>query len=81
MKQKTNLFARAATMLLIVVLGSVGVWAQTTTFTYTAEEQVAKFDTYENFTGATALKSHTFADGTGTEPVILILTSLLVFCA
>ncbi len=53
-------------MLLLVVLGSVGVWAQTTTFTYTAEEQVAKFDTYENFTGATALKSHTFADGTGT---------------
>lgn len=53
-------------MLLLAMLGSVGVWAQTTTFTYTAEEQVAKFDTYENFTGATALKSHTFADGTGT---------------
>lgn len=66
MKKKTNQFARAAMMLLLVLLGSIGVWAQTTTFTYTAEEQVAKFDTYENFTGATALKSHTFADGTGT---------------
>ena len=66
MKKRINYLARAAMMLLLVVLGSVGVWAQTTTFTYTAEEQVAKFDAYENFTGATALKSHTFADGTGT---------------
>ena len=66
MKKRTNHWARAAMMLLLVMLGSSGAWAQTTTFTYTAEEQVAKFDTYENFTGATALKSHTFADGTGT---------------
>lgn len=66
MKKSINYLARAAMMLLFAVLGSIGAWAQTTTFTYTAEEQVAKFDTYENFTGATALKSHTFADGTGT---------------
>ena len=38
----------------------------TTTFTYTATEQVTKFDTYANFTGATGVKSHTFADGAGT---------------
>ena len=63
---KRNLWRRVAMMLLLAVLGSVGAWAQTTTFTYSAAEQVTKFDTYENFTGATALKSHTFADGTGT---------------
>ena len=38
----------------------------TTTFTYTATEKVAAFDEYKNFTGATALASHEFADGAGT---------------
>ena len=66
MKRKKNNLARAAMMLLFAVLGSVGVWAQTTTFTYSASEQVTKFDTYANFTGATAVSSHTFANGTGT---------------
>lgn len=40
--------------------------AQTTTFKYKAAAQVAKFDTYANFTGATSVKSHTFANGIGT---------------
>ena len=40
--------------------------ATTTTFTYTASEKVTKFDTYANFTGATDVKSHEFADGAGT---------------
>ena len=62
---KNNL-TRVAMLLLLVVLSSSGAWAQTTTFTYSASEKVAKFDTYENFTGATAVTSHTFADGTGT---------------
>jgi len=43
-----------------------GAPATTTTFAYTASEQVTKFDTYANFTGATSVKSHTFADGAGT---------------
>lgn len=38
----------------------------TTTFTYTASEQVTKFDTYANFNGALSVKSHDFADGAGT---------------
>lgn len=38
----------------------------TTTFTYTATEKVTAFDEYANFTGATALASHDFADGAGT---------------
>jgi len=38
----------------------------TTTFTYTATEKVTAFDEYANFTGATALASHVFADGAGT---------------
>lgn len=43
-----------------------GAPAATTTFTYTATEKVTAFDTYANFTGATGVKSHTFADGAGT---------------
>lgn len=38
----------------------------TTIFTYTATDQVKAFDDVENFTGATGMVSHTFADGTGT---------------
>ena len=48
------------------IVAQGGAPATTTTFTYTATEQVTKFDTYANFTGATGLKSHTFADGAGT---------------
>ena len=40
--------------------------AATTTFTYTATEKVTAFDTYANFTGATGVSSHDFADGAGT---------------
>ena len=40
--------------------------AATTTFTYTATEKVTAFDTYANFTGATGVISHDFADGAGT---------------
>ena len=40
--------------------------ATTTTFTYTASEKLAVFDDESNFTGATGVKSHEFAAGTGT---------------
>ena len=48
---------------LIVAGGSA---PATTTFTYTASEKVTSFDTYANFTGATGISSHEFADGAGT---------------
>ena len=48
---------------LIVAGGSA---PATTTFTYTASEKVTSFDTYANFTGATGVSSHEFADGAGT---------------
>ena len=48
------------------IVAQGGAPATTTTFTYTATEQVTKFDIYANFTGATDLKSHTFAEGVGT---------------
>ena len=38
----------------------------TTTFTYTASEKLTVFDNTTFFTGATAVKSHEFAAGTGT---------------
>ena len=50
----------------IVAQGGAPEPTTTTTFTYTATEQVTKFDTYANFTGAIGIKSHTFADGAGT---------------
>ena len=40
--------------------------ATTTTFAYTASEKLTVFDDIANFTGATAVKSHEFAGGTGT---------------
>ena len=40
--------------------------ATTTTFTYTASEKLTIFDDESNFTGATGVKSHEFAAGTGT---------------
>ena len=48
------------------IVAQGGAPATTTTFTYTASEKVTKFDTYSNFTGATDVKSHEFADGAGT---------------
>ena len=48
------------------IVAQGGAPATTTTFTYTATEKVTAFDEYENFTGATALASHEFADGAGT---------------
>ena len=40
--------------------------ATTTTFTYTASEKLTVFDDESKFTGATGVKSHEFAAGTGT---------------
>ena len=40
--------------------------AITTTFSYTASEKLTIFDDESNFTGATGVKSHEFAAGTGT---------------
>ena len=40
--------------------------ATTTTFSYTASEKLTIFDDISNFIGATAVKSHEFAGGTGT---------------
>ena len=40
--------------------------ATTTTFAYTASEKLTIFDDISNFIGATAVKSHEFAGGTGT---------------
>lgn len=49
----------------LIVAGGAPV-ATTTTFTYTASEQLTVFDNTTYFTGATAVKSHEFAAGTGT---------------
>ena len=57
--------ARAAMTLLFALVCAV-INAQTTTFTYTAAEKIVRFDEIEYFKGATALQSHTFADGQGT---------------
>lgn len=48
------------------IVAQGGAPATTTTFTYLATEKVTAFDEYANFTGATALASHDFADGAGT---------------
>ena len=61
---------RAAMTLLVVVLGSVGAWAQTTTVKYTATEKIARFEEIQYFVGATALQSHTFDEGTGEGTVV-----------
>ena len=61
---------RAAMTLLVVVLGSVGAWAQTTTVKYTATEKIARFEESQYFVGATALQSHTFDEGTGEGTVV-----------
>ena len=53
----------------LIVAGG-GAPATTTTFTYTATEKIAAFDTYANFTGATALKSHDWDEGTGAGTVV-----------
>lgn len=55
-----------AAMTLLFALVCVVINAQTTTFTYTAAEKIVRFDEIEYFKGATALQSHTFADGQGT---------------
>ena len=49
----------------LIVAGG-GAPATTTTFTYTASEQLTVFNNTTYFTGATAVKSHEFAAGTGT---------------
>ena len=61
---------RAAMTLLVVVLGSVGAWAQTTTVKYTATEKIPRFEEITYFVGATALQSHTFDEGTGEGTVV-----------
>lgn len=48
------------------IVAQGGAPAVTTTFTYTATAKETRFDTYAKFTGATAVKSHEFADGAGT---------------
>ncbi len=50
----------------LIVAGGGAPAATTTTFTYTASEKLAVFDNESNFTGATGVKSHEFAAGTGT---------------
>ena len=50
----------------IVANGGTPEPAVTTTFTYTASEKLTIFDNIEKFTGASSVKSHEFADGTGT---------------
>ena len=52
----------------LIVAG--GAPATTTTFTYTATEKITAFDTYANFTGANALKSHDWDEGTGAGTVV-----------
>ena len=59
-----------------IVAQGGGAPATTTTFTYTATEQVTKFDTYANFTGATGVASHTFDNGAGTVVYEGTVTSL-----
>ena len=49
-----------------LTLSAAAVPASTTTFTYTSTAKVSAFDSLENFTGATAVTSHEFADGVGT---------------
>lgn len=66
MKRPRKTFLPRTVMLLIALFFATVMWAQTTTIQYTATSQVTKFDTYANFTGATAVQSHTFTDGVGT---------------
>lgn len=44
--------------------------AQTTTIKYTATEKIPRFEEFEYFTGATAVQSHTFDEGTGEGTVV-----------
>jgi len=50
----------------LIVAGGGAPAATTTTFTYTASEKLTVFDNESKFTGATGVKSHEFAAGTGT---------------
>lgn len=49
-----------------IIVADGGAPATTTTFAYTASEKLTIFDDESNFTGATGVKSHEFAAGTGT---------------
>lgn len=57
-------------MLLLVVLGSVGAWAQTTTFKYTSSEKLTRFDEFQYFVGATGVVSHDWDADTGEGVVV-----------
>lgn len=50
--------------------------APTTKFTYTATEKLTVFDDFSNFTGATALQSHSFANGAGTVVYDGVVTAM-----
>ena len=45
---------------LFAMMLCMGVYAQTTTVTYTAGQKIDRFDEISYFVGATALKSHEF---------------------
>ena len=55
---------------IIVADGGTPEPAVTTTFAYTATEKITAFDSYANFTGATAVKSHDWDEGTGEGIVV-----------
>lgn len=52
------------------VMLSVGMSAQTTTFTYTANQKLDRFDEFQYFVGATSVASHEFDETTLTGTVV-----------
>lgn len=59
-----------AAMTLLLGMVCAAIHAQTTTITYTATEKLDRFEEIEYFTGATAVQSHTFDEGTGEGTVV-----------
>ena len=68
MRYQSVMIRAAMTLLLGMVCAAIH--AQTTTITYTATAKIPRFEEIEYFTGATAVQSHTFDEGTGEGTVV-----------
>lgn len=67
--KKNCYMARAAAVLLLAVV-CISIYAQTSTFTYTATEKIDRFEEIGYFVGATAVQSHTYDEGSQTGTVV-----------